>query len=187
MQETHKVPNIPRYGWICLNTTGISLNMSEFKIIDKVLIMAGFWMWLKQYKAQGHSTGQLVLIERQAYSEPCQRSKIEFFGKTIVVFKYFCKILHLKSLTGSEYLSGFKYVSILNIPAARVVNMPGFWISSITQGLPIFVNMQGFWLGVGMQLWKGPEYSRFPNMPGFCICEGYTGSEYAGISLNISW
>ena len=38
--------------------------MSEFKIIDKVLIMAGFWMWLKQYKAQGHSTDQWVLIER---------------------------------------------------------------------------------------------------------------------------
>ena len=37
------------------------------------------------------------------------------FGKIIIVFKYFCKKLHLKSLRGSEYASGFKYVRVLNI------------------------------------------------------------------------
>ena len=51
--------------------------------------------------------------------------------------------------------------------------MPEFWISRVTQGLPIFVNKTWFWIWVGMQLWKGSEYSRIPNTPDFCKCKRY--------------
>ena len=60
---------------------------------------------------------------------------------------------------------------------SRTINMPGLWISSGTQVLPIFVSMAEFWICVGVQLWKASEYSRIPNMipnmPGFCLFEGY--------------
>ena len=39
----------------------------------------------------------------------------------------------------------------------------------VTEGLTIFVNMTGLWAWVGMQLWKGFDYSRIPNMPVFVI------------------
>ena len=42
---------------------------------------------------------------------------------------------------------------------SRIVNMLRFWISRITQCLPIFVNMTGLWVCVEMQLWKGSEYA----------------------------
>ena len=67
----------------------------------------------------------------------------------------------------------------------RVLNMSGFWIfqdcqyarvlnSRVTQGSPIFVNITAFWVCVGIQLRKGSEYFRIPNMPGFCICKCFT-------------
>ena len=57
---------------------------------------------------------------------------------------------------------------------SRIVNMSGFWISRVTQGLPIFVNMTGFLTYIKMQLWKGCKYSKILNMPCFCICKCYT-------------
>ena len=65
---------------------------------------------------------------------------------------------------------------------SRISIMLGFWISRVTQGLPIFVNMTGFWVYMGMQLLKGSEYSRIPNKPGFCLCKRYTR---LWISLNM--
>ena len=50
-----------------------------------------------------------------AYSEPSQRSKMEHFGKIIMLFNYFCKKLRLKSLRGSEHVSDFNCVRALNI------------------------------------------------------------------------
>ena len=38
-QELHRVLNMPKCSWICLNTTWICLNMSEFTIIERVLNM----------------------------------------------------------------------------------------------------------------------------------------------------
>ena len=81
----------------------------------------------------------------------------ERFGKIITAFNYFCKTLHLKSF----------------------LNMPGFWIFRVTQGLTIFENMTGFWVCVEMQLWHGSEYSRILNMPAFCICRCYTSETYS--------
>ena len=48
------------------------------------------------YIVEGYSTSWWVLIERWAYSELSQRSKMECFGKIIIVFNYFCKKLHIK-------------------------------------------------------------------------------------------
>ena len=89
----------------------------------------------------------------------------ERFGKIITAFNYFCKTLHLKSLRDSE--------------CSMVLNMPGFWIFRVTQGLTIFENMTGFWVCVEMQLWHGSEYSRILNMPAFCICRCYTSETYS--------
>ena len=61
--------------------------------------------------------------------------------------------------------------------------MPEFWISRVTQGLPIFVNLTGFWIYTRTQLRKGSKYSRIPNMPDFCICKHYTRFR---ICLNMS-
>ena len=66
------------YAWMCLNFDNRVLNMHHTYIV------------------QGYSTSWWVLIERWAYSEPGQWSKIECFGKIIIVFTYFCKKLHIK-------------------------------------------------------------------------------------------
>ena len=65
-----------------------------------------------------------------------------------------------------------------------VLNISGFWISRVTQGLPIFVNIRGLWICFRMQLLKGSEYSRNPNMPGSCISNDYTR---LWIWLNNAW
>ena len=118
-----------------------------------------------QYIAWGNSASEWALIERWAYSEPCQPSKIENFRKIITAFYYFCKTPHLKSL-------GWFWT-------CQVLNMPGFWIfqehnipvlsiSMVMQGLPVFINMTGFWICIGMQLWKDSEYARFLHMQESC-------------------
>ena len=38
-QELHRVLNMLKYDWICLNRMWICLNMSEFSIIDRILNM----------------------------------------------------------------------------------------------------------------------------------------------------
>ena len=81
---------------------------------------------------------------------------------------YFRKTLHLKSC--SEY--------------SWIVNMPGFWTFRVTQGFLIFVNMTGFWIYPRIQLWKGFEYCRIPNMPGLFMCNRYTRF---WIWLNNAW
>ena len=126
-----------------------------------------------------------MLIERWAYSEPCQRSSLEGFGKIIIAFNYFCKTLDLKSLKGSEYVSGFKYVRILNIPGM-----------SICQGSK-FPGLHRVWLF--SEIWQGSEYAlgcnyeRVLSIAGFQIWQvsAYAkvteGSEYARIWLNKVW
>ena len=130
--------------------------------MSQVLNMPGFWIW-ESYT--GFWTCRVTVqvngyfIERWAYSEPCERSKIEHFGKIIIAFNYSFKTLHLDSLRElwiCEYVLGLKYVRVLNIAG-----------KSICQG------SEFLWFK-GMQLWKGSEYSRIPNISGSCICEGNT-------------
>ena len=129
--------NIQKYGWKCLNRTWTSLNISEFSLKERVLNMSHI-----QCTLQGHSTSWWLLIERWVYSEICQRSKVEHFGKTIVPFDYFHKTLHLNLWQGPNM---YWFLKCQGSEYSRIVNMPGFWISIITQGLPIvndrFLNM----------------------------------------------
>ena len=90
-----------------LNTYWI-LNMSEFTTICKVLSM---------YHTI-HSTRPLckpISTYWETYSEPDQRSKIERFGKIIIVFNWIAKKLIMNLWEVSEFVSGFKYVRVLNI------------------------------------------------------------------------
>ena len=94
MLGLHRVLNMPKNDWICLNRLRICLNMSAFTIIDRILNMFHTMQSVR-------SLCKLwVLIERLAYSEPCQRPEIERFGKIIIVFNCFCKTLYLKYLWG---------------------------------------------------------------------------------------
>ena len=90
-----------------LNTYWI-LNMSEFTTICKILSM---------YHTI-HSTRPLcksISTYWETYSEPDQRSKIERFGKIIIVFNWIAKKLIMNLWEVSEFVSGFKYVRVLNI------------------------------------------------------------------------
>ena len=50
------------------------------------------------------------------YSEHGQRPKMKCFGKIVIAFStIFAKKLNLNSWEGSEYLSAFKYDSVLSI------------------------------------------------------------------------
>ena len=93
-----------------------------------------------------------------------QRSKIERFGKIIIVIADV--LLNTRSWEVSENMARFKYAKVLNIAGLSI--MPGFWISRATQGLPNFVNIEGLRICIEMQLWTGSEYSKIPNMPGSC-------------------
>ena len=65
--------------------------------------------------------------------------------------------------------------------------MLGFWISKVTQGLPIFINIRGFSICGKMQLWKGSEYSRIRNIQGSADASVTQGSEYTWTRLNNAW
>ena len=65
---------------------------------------------------------------------------------------------------------------------SRIINMPGFRIYRVTQGLFIFINMTAFLICVRMQFWKGSEYSRIPNIPGLCICKRY--ARFWGVNIS---
>ena len=91
-----------KYATIWLNMSEQDVNMSEFLIIDRVLNM---------YHTIMHSASSLKKLmstySEFTYSELGQRSKMECFGKIIIVFNYFCKKLHLKSLRGFCICVGF--------------------------------------------------------------------------------
>ena len=158
------------------------MNMPEYVWIYNKRQSSEYGRLLIQYTAWDHSTSYWVLIERWVYSEPCQRSTTEGFWKIIIAFNYFHPTFHLQSLRGFWITVGFEICQVSEY--SRIVNMLEFWISRVTQGLPISVNITGFWIGVGMQLWKASEYSRIRNIPSFCICEGYTRF---WIWLNNAW
>ena len=70
--------------WICQN---MPWHSSEYILDSKyvrILNMAGFYICLIQYLAWDHSTSRWVLFERLTYWEPCQRSKMDSFGKIII-------------------------------------------------------------------------------------------------------
>ena len=87
--------------WICLNRTWICLKMSEFTMIDRVLNI---------YHTI-HSTRSFCKLMSTYWEIGVL---FEYFGKIIISFNYFCKILHLKSLR--------------QLWMCRVLNTSEFWI-----------------------------------------------------------
>ena len=105
-REFHRVLNMPQNGWIWLTRTWICLNMSEFKVMDKVLNM---------YHTK-YSASSLCKLMSSYWEIGVFSTLSECFGKVITFFNYFRKKLHRKSLRGFwEHLSGFKYGRVLNI------------------------------------------------------------------------
>ena len=74
-------------GRIWLDMSKWDMNMSECMITDRVLSMS------YRIHSVWHSTSYWVLIERLAYSEPYQRSRIERLGKIIITFKHFWRTI----------------------------------------------------------------------------------------------
>ena len=127
------------------------------------------------------------------------------FGKIIIV---------LSLWESSNYVSGFKYVKVLNIRKYAVLNirrdviMEAFWIFQDSDNAR-FLRMQAFaqgseyaWIWLNNVLWQDSDYvwptfhrelnkSLVLNMPGLRIWQGceYTrviqGAEYVWIGLNM--
>ena len=92
MKQLHRVLNMPQHGWIHLNWTRICLKKSGFTIINRLLNMCHTIHSLR-------SLWKLVSTYWEIF-ETGQRSKMERFGKMIIVFNYFCKKCQLKPLRG---------------------------------------------------------------------------------------
>ena len=109
-QELHRVLNMPWYIWICLSMTWICLIMSEFSIICRVLDM------YHMIHSVRSPCKLMCTYWEMVYSEPGQRSKMERFGKTIIVLNYFCKTKSIFNLwEGSESVPRFNYIRFMNI------------------------------------------------------------------------
>ena len=210
MQELRRVLNIPQYGWICLNRMWICLNMSKLAIIKFWVcliqystsarsfykLMSAYWEksifstlskigryrdWKNNYSFELFSPNTPSLHHRTLHERVlnmCQVLNISGFW-IFQEFQY-ARVLNLKVYTMLTYFC--KYEKVLNIPGMSVC--PGFLISMVTQGVTIFANIAGFQICAEMQLWKGSEYSRILNIPGFCKCKQYIKF---WICLNNAW
>ena len=99
MQELHRVLNMSQYVWICLKRPWISLNMSEYAIMGRVLNM---------YQTI-HSARCLLRNRRiQNTVKNLRWSALEKYSLTIAK-----NILNFWE--SSEYMSVFNYVRVLNI------------------------------------------------------------------------
>ena len=74
MQELHRVLNRSQYVWICLKRTWISLNMSEFTIMDRVL-----------------NIYHIIHSVRSLYKLMSAYWETGVFGKIFIVFNYYSK------------------------------------------------------------------------------------------------
>ena len=92
MKQLHRVLNMPQHGWIRLNWMRICLKMSGFTIINRLLNM---------YHTihSSRSVWKLMSTYWEIF-RTVQRSKMERFGKMIIVFNYFRKKCQLKPLRG---------------------------------------------------------------------------------------
>ena len=117
--------------------------------------------------AGGHSASYWVIIERWAYSQPCQRSKTERFRKIIVAFNYFRKTLHLKSLRGFWIcrffnMSGFWIFQ--DCQYARVLNFQGCTGFTYFSKCDKVLNMREDAIMEGFWVFQKSEYARFLHM-----------------------
>ena len=110
------------------------------------------------------------------YSEHGQISKMECFGKIIIVFStILAKKLNLNSWEGSEYLSAFKYDSVLSIRQfsltwqfsecvgvqyyVRVLNIREFWVCQVSAYASVTKDSEYAWIWLNNALWQGYEYA----------------------------
>ena len=129
---------------------------------------------------------------------------MEGFGKLIIVFNYFCKKPHLNLWEGSEYVSDFKYVRVLNIRKfsyiwqgskyasgcnyGRVLSIPGFRVCQVFAYASVAQGFENGWImfygrlliclinvSQCFKLSSGSIYARGQNMARLWICEGCTG------------
>ena len=125
------------------------------------------------------------------------RTLWEHFGKIIVVFfTIFAKISILNLWEGSKYVSGFKYVRVLNIcklpliwqgseygsgcKYGRVLNLPGFRVCQVSAYASVTQGSEYDWMWQINALWQGSKYAcswfyrvldkpPVQNMPGLII------------------
>ena len=115
----------------------------------------------------------------------------QWIGKIIIALTIFAKHSILNLWEGSEYVSSFKHVRVLNIPGMSICQGSGFlvlyrltyfykyvWGLSIP-GLPL---CPGFWISrvthqsfIEFWTWFGSKYARAQNMASLWICKSYTG------------
>ena len=73
---------------------------------------------LKLFNKNFQTSSEILLydqIEVKWQSFNCQQSTVGRFEKTIIAFNYIRKILQLNCQQGSVFMSGLKYVRVLNI------------------------------------------------------------------------
>ena len=131
--------------------------MSEFTIIDRILNMH-HTVHIARSLYKLVSTYWEIVVFRT-------RSKMEHFGKIIIIFNYFCKNSVLGLWDGPEYVWGFKYARALNVREFSLV-----WQVS--------------------EYARRCNYGRFLNIPQFRVCQVSSNagvaqdSEYTWIWLN---
>ena len=96
--KLNRVLNMLQNDWICLNGTRISLSMSEFTIIDRVLNMCLTIQSVRSLQVNEHLLKD-VCIQNPVKDLNC-----------------FCKTLYLRSLREFWICARFKYVRVLNTP-----------------------------------------------------------------------
>ena len=137
----------PEYAWIWLNKAWTNcsdyVRVVTWSNLHRVLNMLpvlntpglGIWQGCEYVKIITQVTGVRSFCKLITYLEPCQRSKIDHFGKIIIAFNCFCKTLSFQNTIlnhweVSEHVSGFKNV--------------WFWIFQDNQYARVFQDFQGY-------------------------------------------
>ena len=116
------------------------------------------------------------------YSEPCQRRKMEHFGKKIYFSAIFAKNSILNLWESAEYVLRFKYVRVLNIRKSLVIwpsseyALEGFWIFQDSEYTK-FLRLQ-----VLQKVLNMPEYGWI--MP-YSVVLHMPGQRFAGFQISL--
>ena len=85
-----------------------------------------FWSKNETYNKKNHDISYI----REREKLILRKKFVKIILAVIIAVNYFCKTFHLDIWQGSEYVSGFEYIRVLNMPRlCRVVNMSEYvWI-----------------------------------------------------------
>ena len=105
--------------------------------------------------------------------------KIERFGKEIIIFNYFCKKIQERLWEGSEHVSGFKYVRVLDVSKfllkwqgsefvlgcnyGKVLNIPspGFRVCQVSAYASVAQGSEYAWIWLKAGFWRFVELGHF--------------------------